>query len=113
MKRLRIMFDHELRALERIRKQLEILLGEGLISVVAFGSRVRKDHSEESDFDLLVVVRGKTPEVEREVIGIIVDVETDCGLSFSPVVKDLLGFQEEERLHSPFYQRIITEGVSL
>lgn len=105
------MFDHERRALENIRKQLESQLGEGLVSVVAFGSRVRKDHSEESDFDLLVVVSGKTPEVERAVIGIIVDVETECGLSFSPVVKDLLGIQEEERLHSPFYQRITTEGV--
>lgn len=69
------MFDHERRALEHIRKQLESHLGEGLVSVVASGSQVKKDHSEESDFDLLVVVSGKTPEVERAVIGIIVDLD--------------------------------------
>jgi predicted nucleotidyltransferase len=60
-------------------------------------SRVRGSHDEWSDFDLQVVVDGRTMALEQEVIGIIVEEEMKKGLSFAPVVKDIREFEMEKR----------------
>jgi len=65
------------------------------------------------DFDLLVVVRGRTPDKAWEVVSIIVDTEMERGLSFSPLIKDANAFMKEKEYHTPFYQNIMKDGVAL
>jgi predicted nucleotidyltransferase len=77
----------------------------------AFGSRARGDHDAWSDFDVLVVVRDRSPEIESGVIGIIVDEELEAGLNFTPVIKDVTAFELEKRHHTPFYENVTREGV--
>lgn len=107
------MYAHEKKALMRIKKQLKERLHDRIISIYAFGSKVRGDHNEWSDFDVLVVVRNKTPELESEIIGLFVDEEIESGLSFTPVIKDIKAFELEKRFNTPFYGNITREGVLL
>ena len=69
------MFIHEREALKDVMKALRSHLHGKIVSAHAFGSRVRGSHDESSDFDLLVVVDGRTTALEQEVIGIIVEEE--------------------------------------
>ncbi|HSB71143.1 MAG TPA: nucleotidyltransferase domain-containing protein [Candidatus Methylomirabilis sp.] len=107
------MHRHERDALRRIAERLRGRITDRIAALYAFGSRVRGNHDTWSDFDLLVVVRDKTPGIESEIIGMIVDEEMRAGLSFTPVVKDVRAFEMEERLHTPFYESVTREGVPL
>lgn len=105
------MYDHEKKTLERIRRKLEATYGDRITAMYAFGSRARGDHDAWSDFDILIVVRDRTPALEAGVIGIIVDEELEAGLNFTPVIKDLKAFDLEKRHHTPFYENVTREGI--
>ncbi len=107
------MYTHEKKALKRIIEKLKERFSTRIVSVYAFGSRVRGDHDEWSDFDVLVIVVGKTPEIESEIISIFVEEEIKSGLSFTPVIKDIQAFELEKRFNTPFYENITKEGVLL
>ncbi len=104
---------HEREALHRIAERLRAELSDRVVALYAFGSRVRGNHGTWSDFDVLVVVQDRTPRIESEIIGIIVDEESRAGLSFTPVVKDARAFELEKRFHTPFYENVTREGVPL
>lgn len=88
-------------------------LADRIVSVYAFGSRVKGSHKEWSDFDVLVVVRDKSPQIEHEIISIFVDEEIKYGISFAPVIKDAGAFELEKRFETPFYGNILKQGVLL
>jgi predicted nucleotidyltransferase len=107
------MFAHEKEALERAVKRVREKLSDRIITIYAFGSRVRGDYEEWSDFDVIVVVKSKTPQLEAEIISIFVNEELRSGIPFSPVIKDIKTFEMEKRFNTPFYRNIIKEGVLL
>ncbi len=108
-----IMNAHEKESLRRIAEKLKQKLSDRIVSIHAFGSRVRGDHGQWSDFDVLVVVQNKEPLIEAEVIGIFVDEELESGTSFTPVIKDVRAFELEKKFNTPFYENIVKEGVPL
>lgn len=103
----------ERRTLERIAARLREELPGRIASIYAFGSRVRGDHGGWSDFDVLVIVKNRTPELESRVIETFVEEEMAGGVSFTPVIKDSRSFELEERFHTPFYENVTAEGVLL
>lgn len=105
------MFAHERKALERIREKLRERFQDRIISLYAFGSRVRGDHGEWSDLDVLVIVRNKEVEIVKEIIDIFSKEEFETGIPFAPVIKDIKVFEMEKEMNTPFYQDIIKEGV--
>ncbi len=107
------MFDHEREALKRITERLKRRFSDRIISIYAFGSRVRGDHEEWSDLDVLVVVKNKDPDIEKGIIDIFTDEEMETGIPFAPVIKDVRVFERERELKTPFYQDIMKEGVLL
>lgn len=107
------MYAHEKKVLKRIKEQLIERFLDRIVSIYAFGSRVRGDHDEWSDFDVLVVVRDKTPEIESEIIGVFVDEEIESGIPFSPIIKDIKTFEMEKEFKTSLYKNIFKEGVLL
>jgi len=107
------MLTIELQVLREISKQLHQKFGERIVCMYAFGSRVRGDFSASSDFDVLVVIRDKNPEIEYAIVSVIVDIEMQYNLSFTPLIKDEKAFELEKKYNSPFYNNIIHEGIQL
>lgn len=107
------MYTYEKEALTRIIHLVKERFTERIVSIYAIGSRVRGDFYEWSDFDILMVVKNKNPEIEKEIINVLVDEEIKYGLSFSVVIKDIKAFKLEQRFHTPFYEGIMKEGVVL
>lgn len=102
---------YEKESLQKIRQLLSDSLPQNFIALYAFGSRVRGDFGEWSDFDILVIVKDKAPSIEAKVIDVFVDEEMQSGVSFSPVIKDVEAFEKERKFHTPFYEAIEKEGV--
>jgi uncharacterized protein len=107
------MFTYEKNILNRLTENLKEKFPDRIMAVYAFGSRVRGDHGEWSDFDVLVVVKNKTPEIANEIISLFVDEEIQSGIPFSPVIKDINAFEMEKHHNTPFYENIMKEGVLL
>ncbi|RME69625.1 MAG: hypothetical protein D6778_00255, partial [Nitrospirae bacterium] len=63
--------------------------------------------------DVLVVVRDKTPELEKAIVEMFVEVELESGFPFSPVIKDQKAFEKEKDHHSPFFNAIKKEALEI
>jgi len=105
------MYNHERNILKNITARLRERFSERIQGVYAFGSRVRGDHDEWSDFDVLIVVKDRNPSIENEIMDIFVEEELKSGVIFSPVIKDYTAFEKEKNLNTPFYENIQREGV--
>ena len=107
------MYSHFRTALSEIVSRLKDKYPDNLAAVYAFGSRVRGDHTSESDFDILVVVNDRTIEVEEGIIDVFVEEETKSGIAFDPVIKTAESFAMERRYSTPFYRNITRQGIQL
>ncbi len=99
--------------MSRVVKSLREKFPERIVAVYAFGSKVRGDHSEWSDFDVLIVVKDRSPSIEDEIIGLFMNEEFWSGVIFTPLIKDLKAFESEKKLKTPFYENIKKEGIAL
>ena len=107
------MFAFEKEAVQRITKKLKKILGKELVTVIAYGSRVRGDFSEESDFDILVVVRKRTFAMIDKINHLFTNEEETAGIPFSVVVKAADLFEKEKAYETMFYRSIKEEGLVL
>ena len=107
------MYSHLKAALQRIVTELHEKFSGDVVSVYAFGSRVRGDHSAGSDFDVLVLVNDRTINLEQGIIDVFVDEEMKSGISFDPVIKTARSFELEKRHNTPFYQNVTEQGIKI
>lgn len=105
------MFKTEKQILIKITEKLKKTLGDGLIAVIAFGSRVRGDFTSESDFDVLIVVRERNSDILNKIINIFQEFELKTNIPFSPIVKSLKTFEKEKAYLTGFFRNIEREGV--
>lgn len=105
------MYRHARQVLEQISATLKTRYPAEVVSVRAFGSRVRGDHSGTSDFDVLVLVRNKSVVLEEGIIDCFVEQEMSSGVSFDPVIKTMESFEQERRYNTLFYRNVMAEGV--
>lgn len=98
-------------ALEKITAILKEKYPENILSVIAFGSRVRGDHTENSDFDILVVVKNRSVPIEEGIIDIFVEEEMKTNIFFDPVIKSAESMELEKNHHTPFFENITNEGI--
>ena len=83
--------------------------------IIIFGSRVRSDYSEDSDLDIAILVKEKTPKIEKELEDIAYQVMLDN--DFKPIIS-LKIFSESgyyDSLHKgySFYNHVEKEGLSI
>lgn len=95
--------------LARFRASLVERFGGRLERVVLFGSRARGAGHEESDLDVLVLVRSLTPAERRDVLDLAYDLEVVTSLPISPVVRDARTWTGR----TAFGREILREGIAL
>ena len=71
----------KIKILQDLKQRLADRLEDNLKDVVLFGSQLTEKSSEDSDFDILIVVRNnKTWKLEREISDICYEVELEYGI---------------------------------
>jgi predicted nucleotidyltransferase len=98
-------------AIEYFIRELREVLGPELRLVKLFGSHARGEASVESDVDIFVLVKERTPEIEAMISDAAFKANLACGPFIAPTV-----YGEQEFYHpilraTPFLQAIEREGV--
>lgn len=89
--------------------QLRKRFGRNLKKIILFGSRAREDHTEESDYDLLLIFEEVTPEIKKYVD----EIENEMLFSHEALFSTFLFTPEEleEREFEPFIMNATKEGL--
>ena len=102
----------ERQILDQVVAALHGHYGERLSRVVLFGSRARRDHAPDSDFDLLVVLKGEVSgPAERKALHEIIypiDYAQDTVVFCLPVPE--MRYQSEQ---TAFMMNVRAEGIAL
>ena len=94
-------------------KELKDALRDNLVSIRLFGSKARGDNGKDSDIDVFVLVKKKTPEIRDTMAGIEVEYDINYGLPISTVLYSLLEYTRNKQLRSFFVENVEKEGVLL
>lgn len=105
--------EAEQQALVRFKNAVESLLGENLLSLRLFGSRVRGEGTEESDLDVLVVVQKKDRALCRRIVEESLEVDLAYGINLAPTILSAAEYQQNQEYGTPFYRNVEREGVPL
>ena len=107
------MNDRDNRMLAEFRRRLPEDVKVGLKALLAYGSRVRGDATEESDLDVIALVESKTPEFERKLEDIAYDVMWD--FDFTPILSLKVfphaQFQNAALQGLSFYRNVLSQGL--
>lgn len=103
-----IPIDELLKILREVKEKLEEILGDDLVEVILFGSYARGEAREDSDVDVLVVVK-KLPDREEEwEIG---ELMTDLVLRYGVVFSIITYPQKPEMFQDPLIMAVAKDGV--
>ena len=89
--------------------------GDDLGRMLVYGSRARGDSDDQSDIDVLVVVRGDESEADRRAWQLLGDIKRRerCWTPISLVVLSEQRFDEMQRRELRFALDAVTEGIPL
>ena len=93
------------RALEWYRDRIE--------DIILFGSVARGEGKEDSDVDILVVVKERNIEDMKEIVGIAFEVSMEHSQDISPKIYTVNEILNRIEMGAPFIKEVLKEGVSL
>lgn len=103
--------ENELKAIKELKK---ILLAKfKIIDFKIFGSKVRGEHTSDSDIDIMIVLEKTNPKIEREIDSIIFDINLEYDTFISCLI---IGNDEIEKgpmSESPIYKTVQKEGIQI
>jgi predicted nucleotidyltransferase len=103
----------ERRAIEQFKNGVESLLGGNLVALRLFGSRARNEGTEESDLDVLVIVRQKTPQLCRRIVEVALDCDLAYDTNLAPTILTVDEYQRNREYQTPFYLNVEREGQAI
>lgn len=75
------MTSNNVNILNDLKLSLSKRLGDNLIDIVLFGSRLIETNKQDSDYDILIIVKNKTNwKLEREISDICYDIDLKYGI---------------------------------
>lgn len=101
--------------LKKVSEVYKSVYGETLVRVILYGSYARGDFSEDSDVDIVALVRGNREKLQEQ-LKIVWDQTYDIGLDYDVVLSPaVIPYEEFERYQEelPYYRNISTEGVNI
>jgi len=107
------MSENERHVIECFRKSVRNNIGESVISISVFGSKVRGDYNQASDIDILVIVKERSLWVMDKIAEITSALNIEHNLSIAPVVFSEQEFNMNTIMDSPFAVSVCMEGLSL
>ena len=112
-KELRYLNETEKRVLDAFVRELKEKLGDEIVSIRLFGSKVRGDFYQDSDIDIFILVKEKKRVVIEELDEIAANCVLHYDLPLSPVVYDMFEYRKNKELGSFFFESVEKEGILL
>jgi predicted nucleotidyltransferase len=103
----------ERQSLDQFKATLESFLGDNLLSLRLFGSRAREEGTEESDLDVLVVLRHRDHAVCRRIVEAALDVDLTFGTNLAPTILSAEEYEQNREYQTPFYRNVERESLPL
>jgi predicted nucleotidyltransferase len=103
----------ERHALQQFKTVLGTLLADNLISLRLFGSRARGEGTEESDLDVLIVLREKNRALCRRIVAEALEIDLAYDTNLAPTILSVEEYQQNRDCSTPFYRNVEREGVCL
>ena len=101
--------------LKKISEIYRTVYGEDIVKMVLYGSYARGDNQDDSDIDIVAIVRGERSDLQERlkmVWDISSDLELEYGTIVSPTVIPLSEY-EKYKDDLPYYRNIQNEGVDI
>ena|SRR5712692_8035972 len=103
----------EYHALEHFKTVLESLLAGNLMSLRLFGSRARGEGTDESDLDVLVVLRRKDRAICRRIVEEALETDLVYDTNLAPTILSAEEYQQNREYQTPFYLNVERESLPL
>lgn len=110
MKQLNIP-QKEIQAIYEFKNQLKNILGKNLISIQLFGSKARGNWKEDSDIDILVLIKKKNKPLEETIYETVFDLLLKRNIYISVKIFDLKEFEKLNKIPTVFMQTIKNEAT--
>ena len=105
--------ESEREAVDDLAARLRLRLGDRLVEIRIYGSKVRETDHAGSDIDLVVIVEHHTPEAREQVFTEVSSVILDYDVPLDVHVMDRPQLRRLQHLGSPYASTIREEGVPL
>ncbi len=105
--------DREKAAVKEFAERLKKALGDQLVSIRLFGSKVRGDSGPESDIDIFVLTRDEKDASRGTVATIAAQIWEETDILLSPVTFTVYEKKVNDELRSFFFEAVEREGLSL
>ena len=112
-KEVKYLADYEQAALREFLAKLREQHGSEVVLVSLFGSKVRGDFDEESDMDVLVVVRNKSGHIWDDLVALEMDLMLKYNVVISSLIMSRENYEWHRRYRAPLYRSIEREGIDL
>ncbi len=89
------------------------LLKDNLVAEYLFGSVARKEYSEYSDIDILIIVKKFNFQIRESLSSLSSDYSINRGIYVSPTLKDINIWEKNKDHQTLFYQEIQRDGIRL
>ena len=93
-------------------EELKKTIGDDIIDIRLFGSKVRGDFEDDSDIDIFVLVKRKG-ETRDRISDIAADYFYEYNVPLAPVVYSVFEYEKNRELGSFFFEQVEREGVPL
>lgn len=87
--------------------------GDKTKEIILFGSFARKEATEESDIDVLVITSGNRFEMQKNLSEITVEILLQTGVYISAKAVSVEEYSLMKKINTGFYQNIAREGVAI
>ncbi|OHB89510.1 MAG: hypothetical protein A3D13_02830 [Planctomycetes bacterium RIFCSPHIGHO2_02_FULL_40_12] len=112
MNRNNFLTENEKMVVEKFTSRLKSVLGKDLILVKLIGSKARGDFGNESDIDILIIVKDYLSDKEK-VIDILYAIDPYFEVMISPVIYSEFEYNKNKELESPFIIKADKDGINL
>ena len=102
----------EKKVIKAFVKELKEKLGNEIITIRIFGSKVGGDFEKDSDIDIFILVKRKR-DIRDKISDIAADYFFKFNVPLAPVVYSLLEYEKNKELGSFFFEQVEKEGVAL
>lgn len=104
---------NEREGIESFVRKVKELVGEDLLQIRLFGSKIRGDFADFPDLDLLLVLRKKDIKVYWEISKTAAHFNLKYNCILSPIIYSSKEYEKNRAFKTPFIQNIERDGVLL